>query len=106
VLFCTYPSKNLTVTNNGPNHVTFAEVSITGPDASNFSEGAKSYIASNGAFTVLAGNYFVDEVTFRPGPLPQDRSRSYSATLTFKDETGARIGNSVQLTATTACLNF
>src|SRR5215217_8179892 len=98
----------LTVRNNGPGNVTFAEVSITGPDAAHFSDGAKSFILSNGPFTVLAGNFFQDQVTFRAGPNPEDRvsSKTHRATLTYKDDTGATIGNPVSLTATAACLNF
>ena len=96
----------LTVTNKGPGNVTFADVSITGPDAAHFSEGAKGFIQNNGPFTVLAGNYFQDQVTFRAGDIADDRTRKHWATLTYKDGTGATIGNPVSLTATAACLNF
>ena len=55
LLWCTH-SANLTVTNNGPGDVTFADVSITGTDAKYFSDGAKRSILSNGPFTVQARN--------------------------------------------------
>jgi hypothetical protein len=105
-LFCTAPPENLTVTNNGPGDVTFAAVSITGLDATYFSDGASSYIANNGPFTVLAGNHFFDQVTFRPGSTPTDKNRDDEATLTHKDSTGATIGDSGRLTATASCLVF
>ena len=106
VLFCSPRQEYITVTNNTPGNVTFAEVSITGPDAAYFSSGSQSYLANNGPFTVLAGNYFRDQVTFRPGSSPTDLHRSYSATLTYKDGSGATIGNPVSLTANVACLVF
>jgi hypothetical protein len=100
---CFPESKLLTVNNNGPGDVTFADVSITGPDAARFSTGSQTFLANNGPFTVLAGNFFRDEVTFIPtGGPPQPRT--YSATLTYKDATGATLGNQVSLTATTSCL--
>jgi hypothetical protein len=98
---CLPESGNLTVTNNGPGEVTFADVSITGPDAARFSSGSQSYLAQNGPFTVQDGNHFFDEVTFVPeGGI----SRKYEATLTYKDGTGATIGDLVGLTATTSCI--
>jgi hypothetical protein len=100
---CFPESKLLTVKNNGPADVIFADVSITGPDAARFSTGSQQFLANNGPFTVLAGNFFRDEVTFIPtGGPPQPRT--YSATLTYKDATGATLGNQVSLTATTSCL--
>lgn len=107
VLGCTR-TENLTVTNNGPGDVTFADVSITGMGAKYFSDGAKKRILNNGPFTVLAGNYFVDQVTFTAGSTPTERNSDtvYSATLTYKDGTGATIGDPVTLTATARCLNF
>jgi Bacterial Ig-like domain len=101
-------SANLTVTNNGPGDVTFADASITGTDAKYFSDGAKSYIVNNGPFTVLEGNHFFDEVTFSAGPTPTERNsdKVYRATLTYKDGTGATLGDPVNLTATTRCLNL
>ena len=107
VVGCTR-TENLTVTNNGPGDVTFADVSITGTDAKYFSDGAKRFIVNNGPFTVLAGNHFVDEVTFSAGPTPAERNsdKVYMATLTYKDGTGATIGDPVNLTATARCLNF
>jgi len=101
-------SELLTVTNNGPDPVTFADVSITGQDAKYFSDGAKSYILKNGPFTVLAGNYFQDQVMFTAGPTPTERNseKVYTATLTYKDGTGVTIGNSVTLSAKAQCLNF
>jgi hypothetical protein len=104
-LWCEQTSKSLTVTNNGPGDVTFAEVSITGPDAEFFSTGSQTFIANNGPFTVQAGNFFQDEVAFGAGPTAADRLRDYSATLTYKDGTGATIGNAVTLTAKPRCLN-
>jgi hypothetical protein len=95
----------LTVTNNGPDNVTFAGVSITGPDAARFSTGSQQFLRNNGPFTVLAGNFFQDQVTFVPtGGPPQPRT--YSATLTYKDGTGATIGSPVTLSAETTCLVF
>jgi Bacterial Ig-like domain len=106
VLFCSPRQEFLTVTNNGPGNVTFAAVSITGQDATYFSSGSQSYLVNNGPFTVLEGNYFRDQVTFRPGPTATDRNRDYRATLTYKDGTGATIGTPVSLTASVRCLNF
>jgi hypothetical protein len=103
-VFCTPRQEFLTVRNNGPGNVTFAEVTITGPDATNFSSGSQSALAGPLFFIVADGNFFQDQVTFRPGPTIADRSRSYQATLTYKDSTGATIGNSVELRATTACI--
>ena len=98
---CFPRSENLEVTNNGPGSVTFADVSITGPDAARFSDNATDFLAQNGPFTVLEGNHFFDPVTFVPeGGI----SRRYEATLTFKDGAGATIGNPVALTATTSCI--
>ena len=94
------PEQYLEVKNNGPGNVTFAAVSITGPDAFNFRSGAKSYLAANEPFTVLAGNHFFDEIIF----VPAGGSRTYSATLTYKDNNGATIGNPVTLAATTQCI--
>lgn len=94
------------MTNNGPGDVTFAAVTIAGQDAAYFSSGSQSYLANNGPFTVLAGNYFQDQVTFRPGSTPTDRNRDYKATLTYKDGTGATIGSQVNLTASVRCLVF
>jgi hypothetical protein len=105
-LFCSPRQENLTVTNNDPGDVTFDEVTITGPDATYFSSNSQFALAGPSSFTVLSGNHFFDPVTFRPGSTPTDLHRPYSATLTYKDSTGATIGNSVQLTATTACLVF
>ena len=101
-------TKRLTVTNNGPGDVTIADVSITGTDAKYFSDGAKRLILSNGPFTVQARNHFFDEVTFTAGDTATERNseKVYSATLTYKDGTGATIGNPVTLTATARCLNF
>jgi hypothetical protein len=106
VLFCSPRQEYLTVTNSGPDNVTFASVTIAGPDAAYFSSGSQSYLANNGPFTVLAGNYFRDQVTFRPGSTPEDRNRNYSATLTYKDGAGATLGTPVSLTASVGCLNF
>ena len=106
VLWCVR-SEKLTVTNNGPGDVTFAEASITGTDARYFSDGAKSFIVNNGPFTVLDGNHFFDPVTFTAGSTPAERnSKFYTATLTYKDDTGATIGNPVSLTANPKCLVF
>lgn len=105
-LWCSPRQELLTVTNNGPGDVTFAAVSITGQDATYFSSGSQSYLANNGPFAVLAGNYFQDQVTFRPGSTASDRNRDYRATLTYKDGTGATIGTPVSLTASVHCLNF
>jgi hypothetical protein len=100
---CFPEQKWLTVTNNSPGDVTFADVSITGPDAARFSTGSKQFLTNNGPFTVLAGNFFQDQVTFVPtGGSPQPRT--YSATLTYKDGTGATIGSPVTLSARTVCL--
>jgi Bacterial Ig-like domain len=106
VVFCSPRQEFLKVTNNGPGNVTFSDVSITEQDAAYFSDGAKSFIVNNGPFTVLEGNYFQDQVTFRPGPTATDRNRVYKATLTYKDGTGATIGTPVSLTANVRCLNF
>jgi hypothetical protein len=104
-VLCFPESKSLTVNNNGPGDVTFANVSITGPDAARFSTGSQRFLANNGPFTVLAGNFFQDQVTFSPtGGPPQPRT--YSATLTYKDGTGATIGSPVTLSARTTCLVF
>lgn len=103
-VWCFPRSENLTVTNNGPDDVTFATVSITGPDATSFSDGATDYLAANGPFTVQAGNHFFDQVTFVSDGTVEGRNRTYSATLIYKDETGATIGKPVALTATTTCL--
>jgi hypothetical protein len=102
--FCFPRTENLTVTNRTPAPVTFAAVSITEPNAAYFSDNASSFIQNNGPFTVLSGNYFFDPVTFNPGPTVEDRHRSYQETLTYKDSTGATIGNSIELRATTACI--
>jgi len=101
-------TEDVTVTNNGPGNVTFANVSITGTGAKYFSDGATRFILNNGPFTVLAGNYFFDEVTFTAGPTAGERNSAtvYNATLTYKDSTGATIGDPVTLTATARCLNF
>jgi hypothetical protein len=102
---CFPESKLLTVKNEGLGDVTFANVSITGPDAARFSTGSQQFLANNGPFTVLAGNFFRDEVTFIPtGGPPQPRT--YSATLTYKDATGATLGDEESLTAKTGCLVF
>jgi hypothetical protein len=102
---CFPESKFLTVKNEGLSDVTFANVSITGPDAARFSTGSQQFLANNGPFTVLAGNFFRDEVTFIPtGGPPQPRT--YSATLTYKDATGATLGDEESLTAKTGCLVF
>jgi hypothetical protein len=106
VLFCSPRQEWLTVTNNGPDSVTFAAVTIAGRDAAYFSSGSQGYLANNGPFTVLAGNYFRDQVTFRPGSTPTDRNRDYEATLTYEDGAGATIGSPVDLTASVRCLNF
>jgi hypothetical protein len=106
VLFCSPRQEYLTVTNNEPDNVTFASVSIAGQDAAYFSSGSQSYLANNGPFTVLGGNYFRDQVTFRPGSSPTDLNRDYAATLTYKDGTGATIGSPVKLTASVRCLVF
>jgi hypothetical protein len=106
VLFCSPRQEYLTVTNNEPDNVTFASVSIAGQDAAYFSSGSQSYLANNGPFTVLGGNYFRDQVTFRPGSSPTDLNRNYAATLTYKDGTGATIGSPVSLTASVRCLVF
>jgi hypothetical protein len=103
-LFCSPRQEYLTVTNNGPDNVTFASVTIAGQDAAYFSSGSQSYLANNGPFTVLAGNYFQDQVTFRPGSTPTDRNRDYEATLTYKDGAGATIGSTVRLTASVRCV--
>jgi hypothetical protein len=110
VLTCTRTEK-LTVTNNGPGDVTFADVSITGTDAKYFSDpppGSMIFIQNNGPFTVQAGNHFFDEVTFTAGDTPTERNsdKVYRATLTYKDGAGATIGNPVTLTAKARCLNF
>jgi hypothetical protein len=105
-LVCFPRTEKLTVTNNTPAPVTFATVSITGPDAAYFSDGARNFILNNGPFTVASGNYFIDNVTFSlvpNGPIT-DRTRAYQATLTYKDSTGATIGNPVELRATTRCI--
>jgi hypothetical protein len=111
-VWCDPTSANLTVTNNGPGDVTFADVSITGTDANYFLQppylpGSMIFIQNNGPFTVLAGNHFFDEVTFTPGSTPEERNfdKVYRATLTNKDGAGATIGNPVTLTATARCLN-
>jgi hypothetical protein len=106
VLFCSPRQESLTVTNKNPDNVTFAAVTITGTDAAYFSSGSQSYLATNGPFTVLAGNYFQDQVTFRPGSTPTDLNRNYKATLTYKDGAGATIGSPVSLTANVGCLVF
>jgi large repetitive protein len=103
-LFCSPRQENLTVTNNDPGDVTFDEVTITGPDATYFSSNSQFALAGPSSFTVLSGNHFFDPVTFRPGSTPTDLHRPYSATLTYKDSTGATIGNSIELRATTACI--
>ena len=103
LLFCSPRQEYLTVTNNTPDSVTFASVTIAGRDAAYFSSGSQSYLANNGPFTVLAGNYFKDQVTFRPGSTPTDLHRDYAATLTYKDDTGATIGSPVDLTASVRC---
>ena len=103
-LFCPPRQEYLTVTNNGPDNVTFASVTIAGKDAAYFSSGSQSYLANNGPFTVLAGNYFRDQVTFRRGSTPNDHTRDYEATLTYKDGAGATIGSTVSLTAKVRCL--
>jgi hypothetical protein len=112
LLSCTR-SANLTVTNNGPGDVTFADVSITGTDAKYFLHplylpGSMIFIQNNGPFTVQAGNHFFDEVTFTAGETATERNsdKVYRATLTYKDGAGATIGNPVTLTATARCLNF
>jgi hypothetical protein len=105
-LFCSPRQEYLTVTNKTPDNVTFAAVTITGNDAAYFSSGSQSYLATNGPFTVLAGNYFQDQVTFRPGSTPTDLTRNYKATLTYKDGAGATIGSPVSLTANVGCLVF
>jgi hypothetical protein len=107
VLFC-QRSERLTVTNNGPGDVTFEDVNITGTDAKYFSSGSQSALAGPLFFTVLDGNHFFDEVTFTAGPTAAERNSStvYSATLTYKDGSGATIGNPVSLTAQAHCLNF
>jgi P pilus assembly chaperone PapD len=98
-VFCFPRQEWLTVTNNTPATVTFATVSITGPDAAYFSDNATGLV-----LPVASGNYFIDPVTFRPGSTLTDKKRSYQATLTYKDSTGATIGNPVELRATTACI--
>ena len=103
-IWCFPRQEFLTVTNRTPVPVTFAAVSITGPDAANFSDGASGYILNNGPFTVLSENHVFDQVTFNPGPTATDRHRAYQATLAYKDSTGATIGNPVELRATTACI--
>ncbi len=105
-LFCSPRQEYLTVTNKTPDNVTFAAVTITGNDATYFSSGSQSYLATNGPFTVLAGNYFQDQVTFRPGSTPTDLNRNYKATLTYEDGAGATIGSPVSLTANVGCLVF
>src|SRR5215203_6352026 len=105
--FCFPRTENLTVTNNTSAPVAFASVSITGPDAAYFSDiSTRSYIDNNGPLTVLSGNYVFDSVRFSlvPNGPVSDRNRAYQATLTYKDSTGATIGNPVELRATTACI--
>jgi hypothetical protein len=99
-------TKYLMVENDGPDNVTFADVSITGADAGYFSESLKPFLANNGgSATLLAGNHFFNAVTFEVGIHPLDRRRNYRATLAFKDQAGATIGNTVELTASARCLN-
>lgn len=95
----------LTVTNNGQNQVEFWDVDIAGPDAQNFSTGSQNLLAIYDWLGLPGGYYFQDTVTFKAGQDPGDRSRSYFATLTYKDDTGATIGNPVTLTARAACLS-
>jgi len=71
-----------------------------------FSDVAKGFNLNNGPFTVLAGDYFQDEVTVRAGDIADDRTRKHWATLTYKDGVGATIGNPVDLSATAACLEI
>jgi hypothetical protein len=101
---CPFRTRYLKVINNTPDPVTFADVSITGTDAANFSDAADGILPQQ-PFTVPAGFYFFDPVNFRSDDTPTGRNRTYSATLTFKDGTGATIGNPVRLTATTTCVN-
>jgi hypothetical protein len=58
-------------------------------------------------FTVAGGNFFQDEVTFKAGDTPAERNSTkiYTATLTYKDGTGATLGTPVSLTAKAQCLN-
>jgi hypothetical protein len=107
-VWCSPRQEMLTVTNRTPATVTFADVSITGPDAAYFSDNARSYILTRGPFAVLSGNYVIDAVTFSllPNGPVTDRQRSFQATLTYKDGTGATIGNPVELRATTNCVTF
>jgi len=86
----------LTVTNTSSGNVTFASVEIAGEDARWFSDGATGAVP----FTVGAGNWFQDEVGF----IGSERGKTYHATLTFKDGTGATIGAPVELVGTTSCI--
>jgi hypothetical protein len=99
-------SEWLTVTNNGPSDVTFATASKTGTDADYFSDGGTYRLATQGPFTVGAESHITIQVSFSAGPTAADRLRDYSTTLTYKDDTGATIGNAVTLTAKARCLNF
>lgn len=103
-LFCPPRQEYLTLTNRTFAPVTFADVSITGPDDTYFSSNSQGYLANVGRFTVLSGDHVFDVVTFSPGSTPNDRNRDYEATLTYKDATGATIGSPVSLTASVRCL--
>jgi hypothetical protein len=104
-----YPNAWVTTTNNGPGDVTFAGASITGQDASYFSAGSVQYFANpaNGPITVVPSDTLEDQVALHPDPAITNGTRTYSATLTYEDESGAEIAKA-NLAATTTCarLNF
>src|SRR5215208_7115948 len=95
----------LTWTNNGTDEVDFWDVSITGPDAQYFSTGAQKLLLTSDYLGLSGGFSVKDEVKFTAGPTGEDRSRSYFATLTYKDGNGATIGSPVSLTATARCVS-
>jgi hypothetical protein len=91
--------------NNGIDQVDFWDVSITGPDAQYFSTGSQTLLLTYDYLGLPGGFEVGDEVKFKAGQTAVDRSRSYSATLTYKDGNGATIGSPVSLTATARCLS-